>query len=98
MNAWPVTIASVSLCRNAVLAQDQRNAITLKRNREQSNRPHSGFERSVELNTVVSVGDDYIALAPLEEPSQKILIPFYRVGRVVVTASQDPSGTDRKTK
>lgn len=77
---------------------DERNAITLKRNRENSNRPHSAFERSVKLHTVVSVGDDYLALSPLEEPSQRILIPFYRVGRVVVTASQAQSGTDRKTK
>ncbi|TWU52047.1 hypothetical protein [Rubripirellula reticaptiva] len=76
---------------------EELNAITTKRNRN-SVPPYSPFDKRIKLNTVVSSGDDYIAITPLEEPNQTILIPFHRVGRVIVTADDRPSPVTLETK
>lgn len=77
---------------------DELNAITVKRNRDNSAPPYSPFDKRIKLSIVVSSGDDYIAITPLEEPNQKILIPFHRVGRVIVTADEKPAPVPLETK
>ncbi len=74
---------------------DELNAITLKKSRENSNIPTSPFEKRITLSTLVSSGDDYIAISPLDEPNQKLFIPFDRVGRVIVTSDESPSPAAR---
>ena len=75
---------------------DEHNAITKKSNLEYSNQPQSPFERRIKLTTVISVGDDYITLSPLEEPAQKLLIPLGRVGRLIVSAPEEAASVSSK--
>lgn len=79
-------------------SSDELNEITRKRNRDAANPPFSPFEKGIKLNKVVSAGDDYIAIAPLDEPSRNVLIPFNRIARVILASDAKTDAADPKTK
>lgn len=79
-------------------SSDELNEITRNRNRDAASPPFSPFEKRIKLHRVVSAGDDYIAIAPMDEPSQTILIPFNRVARIILASDAKTGATDTETQ
>ena len=82
----------------ALGSRDASNVITRRRNLDAINPPASPFEARIKLSKVVSVGDDYFAIAPVGEPGSIVLIPFSRVGRAVTVTDARTAQTEAEAE